>query len=261
MKTPQTLSIDYHNHHFRLSIEIRLRGSDLIFFIHGLGCAKETFNDVWTFKELNDYSIITFDLPGFGESPGVDNFSYDIQEQAEICGCLLSHFPDYRIHIVGHSMGGAIGLLLAEQLPDRVKTFVNIEGNLISYDCSLSSRKASVSFENYRDKQVPAMIRATALSQEPGRKLWSDLIKKADTSAMYYSSRSLVTWSKSGVLLEKFIRLTCSKVYVYGEFDSFIKVLHMIKGMPAICISNSGHFPMNDNPTEFYQCLAQCIKH
>ncbi len=253
------VSLEYNNSPIQLAARIRDRGDDLIFCIHGLGCAKENYHDVWSQKALSEYSIIALDLPGFGNSAGLDDFSYDMKELAAVCGSFLSHFPNKRVHIIGHSMGGAVGLLLADSIHERVASFINVEGNLIGQDCTVSRRKSSSSFENFKTKQLPAMIHSMAMSDEPGRRLWSVLMKKADPRALYLSARSLVQWSDSGILLKQFLELTCSKVYVYGEFNSFMKVLRMLGDLPAICISKSGHFPMNDNPDEFYYSVASFI--
>ncbi len=156
-------------------------------------------------------------------------------------------------------MGGAVGLLLVDHIKERIASFIDIEGNLIGQDCTVSRQKSSISYENFKTKQLPAMIHATARSDEPGRRLWSVLMKKADPFALYRSSRSLVEWSDSGILLKQFIELSCSKVYVYGEYNSFMNILRMLGDIPTLCISKSGHFPMNDNPYEFYNSIASFI--
>ncbi len=257
----KTLSVDYKNSRIALAVNMRMCGNDLLFFIHGLGCAKENFDGVWSHQKLKEYSIVAFDLPGFGDSPGLNNYSYDLEEHAEVCRSLLENFPQNNIHIIGHSMGGAVGLILAEKIPERLASFINVEGNLIGHDCTVSRRKASVSFEDFEKKQLPGMILATSMSVEPGRKLWSELMKKSDKQGLYYSSRSLVTWSDSGLLLEKFKKLNCKKVYIYGDMNSSMLILRKLEGITLHCISKSGHFPMNDNPEEFYNYIASFIKH
>src|SRR4030042_1988378 len=253
------IELTYNKIEFHIAYKIREGGSGLIFFIHGLGCAKELFDDVWNFTGLNDYTIVTVDLPGFGDSGMPDAFSGDLQDHAQICRCLISRLPERRIHIVGHSMGGAVGLLLSDMIHDRLESFVNVEGNLISHDCEVSRRKVSVTFEEFEKKKLPGLILLTSISDQPGMRLWSTYIKKADRKGFYRSSRSLVNWSDSGRLLKAFRKLGCKKVYVYGETNSFLKLITMLDGIPTVSISQSGHFPMNDNPGEFYDVLAGFI--
>ena len=253
-------TLTYNDIRLRISSKLRESGSDLIFFIHGLGCAKEHFDEVWYVDRLKKYSILTFDLPGFGDSSKPDNFSYDLQDHVGICAELLSIFPDHRVHIVGHSMGGAIGLLLADLIQARLKSFINIEGNLTSHDSTVSRRQSSTTLEEFKTKELPGLLLVTSLSPEPGTRLWSRLMKKAGTRGFYLSSRSLVHWSDSGILLDKFKNLKCKKIYVYGESDSFLKILTLLDGISTISIPKSGHFPMNDNPEKFYSFLADFIQ-
>ena len=257
--TSTMIPVSYKDIQLNIAARYRRRSGDLIFFIHGLGCAKEHFDDAWNVDALNEYSIVAFDLPGFGESPGHENFSYDLQDHAEVCRQVIDRMPDVRVHIVGHSMGGAVGLLLSDMIRARVESFVNVEGNLISQAGNVSRRNASATFEEFQNKRLPGMIFVTAISNEPGMKLWSDCIKRSDKKGLYLSSKSLAEWSSTGILLEKFMELSCRKIYVYGESNSYLKVLRLLDGIPTARISKSGHFPMNDNPVEFYSTIADFL--
>jgi len=253
------IPVNHMDIQFNIASKCRIKGRELIFFIHGLGCAKEHFDDAWSFDRLNEYSIVALDLPGFGDSPGHEDFSYNLLEHAEVCKKVIDSMPGFRVHIVGHSMGGAVGLLLSDMIRERLESFVNVEGNLISQAGDISRRNASLTFEEFQKKQLPGMIFVTAVSHEPGMKLWSGCIRKSDKKGLYLSSQSLARWSESGILLEKFRGLACKKIYLYGEANSFMKVLRMLDGIPAVCISKSGHFPMNDNPMEFYNTLTDFL--
>jgi pimeloyl-ACP methyl ester carboxylesterase len=258
--TQTTYSIDYNGQILPIAAKFRKSGTEMLFFIHGLGCSQETFDGVWSFRMLDRYSVLTCDLPGFGDSPGCDDFSYDLYDTAELCRGLLALLPGYRIHIIGHSMGGAIGMLLSEMIEGRLASFINVEGNLIGQDCSISSRRLSVSFEEYEKKRLPELLLFSGMSVEPGRRLWSRLMRKADVKALYRSSRSLVEWSDSGRLFDMFLKLDRKKIYIYGEADSFMGILKMLDGVSLVKISKSGHFPMIDNPGEFYGALAAFLE-
>jgi pimeloyl-ACP methyl ester carboxylesterase len=255
----RTLSLTYDRIKFRISYKLRKSPGDLIFFIHGLGCAKENFDDVWDVDRLKKYSVMTFDLPGFGDSSKPDNFSFDLQDHASICAELLSAFPARNVHIVGHSMGGAIGLLLSDLIRQRLRSFINVEGNLTSYDASVSRKQSGVTFDEFKTMELPGLLLVTSLSRETGTRLWSKLIRKASARGFYLSSRSLADWSDKGILLTKFIGLNCKKIYVHGEKNSLLRVLTLLDGIPTKSIPDSGHFPMNDNPEKFYSFLADFI--
>ncbi len=255
-----TISLALGRIEFRISYRFRRRAGDLIFFIHGLGCAKETFGDVWDSDQLKEYSILAFDLPGFGDSSRPEDFSYDLRDHALLCAELLSSFPERKVHIVGHSMGGAIGLLLTDLIQPRLRSFVNVEGNLTGHDATVSRKQSIASFDEFKKKELPGLLLITSVSPEPGTRLWSKLIRKAGPRGLYLSSRSLTKWSDKGILLEKFIGLNCKKLYVHGEKNAFMRVLSLLGDIPVKSIPDSGHFPMNDNPKEFYSILAEFLR-
>ena len=157
-------------------------------------------------------------------------------------------------------MGGAIGLLLAEKLSNKLISFTNIEGNLVSEDCGLLSRKTiSVSFEEFK-KNVFAELKSEIKElNNKSSKLWLEWIEKSNTLAFYSSSGSLVKWSDSRKLLAKFKNLKTKNVYFYGDKNSEMKVLNELGNMRKIEIYNSGHFVMNDNPEQFYTRLGDLI--
>ncbi len=254
------IKINYQGKELEISTNLNESGKEFVIFIHGLGCAKESFDDIFVFSRFNDFSLLAIDLIGFGDSSKPKDFSYTMEDQAEICKLLLDEFNPKKVHIVAHSMGGAIGLLLAEKLSDKLVSFTNIEGNLISEDCGLLSRKTiSVPIEDFKNKVFDELKSSIAESKDKGLQLWLKWNEKSDTLAFYRSSESLVEWSDSGKLLEKFKNLKIKKVYIYGDRNSGMKVLDDLGDIKKIEISNSGHFVMNDNPEEFYTRLSDFI--
>ena len=189
------------------SIEIvagaRDAGEDLLFFVHGLGCSKDSFHHFWNRSDFDDYSVLATDLVGFGDSTKSESFSYTMEAQARICAEILTKFSDKNLHIIAHSMGGAVALLLPDEILNGAKTFVNVEGNLIGADCGIASRKIiSVS---------PAVFESDILQQ----------------------------------LRDKFNSLGEG----YAAMDS----------ASADALYQSGHFPMNDNPEDFYDELYKFV--
>ena len=77
--------------------------------------------------------------------------------------------------------------------------------------------------------------------------------------AYYKSCQSLVQWSDSGLLMEKFKNLTCPKAYFYGEKNSGIEPLRHLDHIPLVMVENSGHMMMLDNPKGFFKKLEEVI--
>lgn len=229
-------------------------GDDLLLFLHGLGCSKNTFRDVWSQPGFDSFSILALDLPGFGDSPEAVGFSYSMEDHARVCAGVLSQVDFQRLHLIGHSMGGAIGLVLPEHVLRSVHTFANVEGNLNPEDCVFGSRKASsVSFEEFLSKILPELKHSSDTWRENGLDVTSPV-------AFYQSARSLVEWSDSGQLLQTFRDLQCRKAYVYGEENAKHPTVGTVDGIQKIEIGGAGHFAMNDNSDVFYSELLNFVR-
>jgi pimeloyl-ACP methyl ester carboxylesterase len=238
--------VNYQGKQFELSARHKETGGELILFLHGLGCTKESFDDAFDFPQFADYQLLAIDLVGYGGSSKPQDFSYSMEDQAEIAGLILDEIEIQRIHVVAHSMGGAIGLLLVENISDRLASFINIEGNLIAEDCGLVSRNtAGIPFEEFRDTVFDKL-------RSKGPKPWRELSVKSDPLGFHRSSISLVEWSDCEKLLEVFRRLDVTRAYVYGDQNADMDIIPRLEGIRKIAVSNSGHFVMNDNPAEFY---------
>lgn len=246
-------NISYQGRDFALAAKYGGVGSDLILFIHGLGCSKESFDDAFGLSQFLDFQLLAVDLVGYGDSSKPQNFTYSMEDQARLLGLVLQNIPHSRIHIVAHSMGGAVGLLLEEYLPNELASFVNIEGNMIGEDCGLVSRKTTtVSFEEFRDKIFDRI-------RNNGPEPWKELSVTSDALGFYRSCESLVEWSDSEKLLDRYLHLETTKAYIYGDQNSDMEIVERLGDTRKIAIPGSGHFVMNDNPVEFYQRLHEVI--
>lgn len=260
MHMPQVFKVRYQGCDLDISATYSNRGDELVLLIHGLGCTKDSFEQVVKYQELKKFSLLAYDLIGFGDSSKPQDFTYQLEEQAEIIHLLLEKLHPKKVHIVAHSMGGAIGLLLTEKIATKLVSFVNIEGNLIKEDCGLLSRKTiSVSFKEFKNNLFEELITTMAGSKESGARLWAKWAAKSDPVAFYRSAGSLVKWSDSGNLIKKFKALRVPKIYVYGAKNSQMKILSYLDSISKIPISNSGHFVMTDNPREFCSMLTKFI--
>ncbi len=227
--------------------------NEVVLFLHGLACASDSFRDVWKQDYFPGKSILTVDLAGFGKSSKYESFSYKMEDQAGLIEKLMAELPDWKIHIAAHSMSGAVALLFSQEFYSRVLSFTNIEGNLISEDCGILSREIiSRSFAVYRDRLFKKHVNAFKDHDQLH-------FEQSSPGAVYRSAESLVQWSDSGLLLEKFRELKCRKSYFYGEENINTAIISKTSFAEQYMISNSGHGMMTENPEEFYTKLAGFI--
>jgi pimeloyl-ACP methyl ester carboxylesterase len=108
-------------------------GIDLYYESHGRGeplvliPATGFGGDVWLADQVPELSetlnMIVFDSRGCGRSSHPKGV-YTIEQMAGDVVALLDHLKIERAHVLGHSMGGRIGLALALDFPGRVKSLV-----------------------------------------------------------------------------------------------------------------------------------------
>ncbi|HJP37576.1 MAG TPA: alpha/beta hydrolase [Gammaproteobacteria bacterium] len=239
---------------YRLSVRFREDGDDLILFVHGLGCSKESWREAWQRSELRGKSLLATDLPGFGHTACPPGFGAQLDDYARVLGALIDAYALRRIHLVAHSMGGSIALLLPPQVLSRLESLVLVEPRLFRSSCGLAAMTAGVSKDEFCQSVFPEFRQR--MSNDP--KVVFDL-GRVDTDAFYASSRSLMELLAQRTLLQHYQRAECRKFFVYGAENQHLQELACILPAQTIAIEQAGHFVMNDNPDSFYVCLSAIV--
>lgn len=97
-----------------------------VMLIHGIRDHCRSW-DAIAHKLAQDFHIIAPDLRGHGDSDWTGADSYYLAAYAADIADVARAFDLSRYAIIGHSLGGAIGLRVAAAFPDKVKAFVGIE--------------------------------------------------------------------------------------------------------------------------------------
>jgi pimeloyl-ACP methyl ester carboxylesterase len=98
------------------------QGEKTILFIHGLG----SYLPAWkkNIDELrDDYRCIAIDLPGYGKS-SKGNHAYDMKFFADVVADFIQKQSLKNVTLVGHSMGGQIGVTMSLYYPDLIDQLV-----------------------------------------------------------------------------------------------------------------------------------------
>ena len=97
----------------------------VILMLHGFGADKEIWLGFASYLAPPNPMLIP-DLPGHGESSWSNELDYSIHSQANRIYQFLLKLRVSKVHLIGHSMGGAIALRLAHLYPELVKSMVLI---------------------------------------------------------------------------------------------------------------------------------------
>ena len=91
-----------------------------LFFIHGIGSCRQSWDEITQILK-DDFTCITYDLRGHGDSP-IPNSKFGIDELVEDLEALRLKLGIESGHFFGHSLGGMIGPAYAMAHPNRVLT-------------------------------------------------------------------------------------------------------------------------------------------
>jgi lipase len=126
-------------------------------FIHGL---LGGFADPRALELLEPATMLAPDLHGYG-SPVAGAGEITIERQIDCVREVLDQeAPDERVHLIGHSVGGVIAAGFTHRFPERVASFVNVEGNFTLADAFWSRELAAKPHQEVdelleRDRSAP----------------------------------------------------------------------------------------------------------
>jgi pyruvate dehydrogenase E2 component (dihydrolipoamide acetyltransferase) len=117
MDQPQFMAVDDRSLRHRV---LGNRGEPVV-MVHGFGGSLETWAPNQAALASAGYTVAALDLPGHGES-SLDVGSGSLDELAATVLAYMDAAGIQRAHLVGHSMGAAVCLALADQGPARVRS-------------------------------------------------------------------------------------------------------------------------------------------
>lgn len=234
-----------------------------ILYIHGLGESGFCFEQLCLDSQISSWSHWIPDLFGYGQSPRFEK-PVSLEDHTRYLKDLLDALKISRVIIVGHSMGGVIGLLFCEKYPHLVEGFINVEGNISAADCTFSRRIADfssddfltkgfrkISEEIYRDAQTNQAVANYYLS-----------FRRSDPGTLYLNSQELITLSESEELPERFAKLEMPKTYIFGNPDGTgdhsIGLLTKA-GVSVVEVGNAGHWPFIDQQDTFIEKMISFL--
>ena len=232
-----------------------------ILYLHGFGSTKEDFADIVRHPAFAERAVVAYDAPGCGATHCGDLSKISIPFLVATARAVLERFGIHRFHLVGHSMGGLTALLLAHEEPQRVLSFIDIEGNVAPEDCFLSrqvidypAESAQAFFDDFIERAWHSPFYSCPLYA-------ASLRHKVRAEAVRGIFRSMVELSDHGDLMTKFLSLPFPRMFMYGEQNGSLSYLPYLRthGIELAEISRSGHFPMYSNPVDMWERLRQFL--
>ena len=248
-----------------INYEIRGEGEPLL-FIHGLGSSLRDWEDQVPVFSKN-FKVITLDLRGHGQTDkpkgpySIPMFANDIAE-------LIKSLKIGQVHIVGISLGGAIGFNFAIDYPDITKSLTVV------------NMSASVPIKTFKEKQMFFMrvlivklmgmkkmgkVLAKRLFIKPEQEKlrermatrWAENDKKSYLSAL----KTLKNWS----VLDKIHEIKCPTLIIsadedYTPLEVKKEYTALIPDAKLVVIEDARHAVSAEKPEEFNTILMDFLK-
>lgn len=237
-----------------------------VVFVHGLSASSAYFADAADRPELEGRGIIAVDLPGFGATAAPDGFGYSMREQADVLAALIESAGIDDVTLVGHSMGGTVSLIATEALSEKLSSLVLAEAILVFDETLWSERISAVSLDDWREEfddicrrpEIYARGSLLRRRKEAVERI-TPCIAQTSAEAMHASATDLQAVTRDPALYERFLTMSPSPVYVFGELHDTTRFCRMVRadGARVAVIPRAGHLMMLDNPDGFYAVVAE----
>jgi pimeloyl-ACP methyl ester carboxylesterase len=238
-------------------------GTPTLLWLHGLGESGRCFEAIAAHPALAGAGALIPDLPGYGRSERPST-PLPLSAIADHLAGWLGERGAPPVVVVGHSMGGVIGVHLAERHPARVSRLVNVDGNVSLGDCTYSGRAAAfddAAFAARGFAEMVAYVDDRAIGDAAHRS-YAVSIRLADPAAFLLHARELVAESEpqEGLMPMpgRLAALTVPVTYIAGAPGGACprsRELLDAAGIPTIAIEPAGHWPYVDQPDAFAAAL------
>ncbi|TCL63253.1 pimeloyl-ACP methyl ester carboxylesterase [Rhizobium sp. BK251] len=229
-----------------------------LILIHGLGCASSCdYPAVAADPALSGRNMLLIDLLGSGFSDRPTEFRYSVELHARTIVKLVHRLGIESLDFFGHSMGGAIAIVAASLMRDRVRHIILAEPNIEPGGGIFSRRIAAMSEADYVDHGHDDLVR---LSRSEGNEIWAASLSVSAPYAMHRAATSLVlgsdpTWCHQLDILE------VSKTAIYGRASLPDARADKLKGLGVDIevVEDAGHLMACDNPSGLARAISAAL--
>ena len=242
----------------------------LIVLVHGFGADLNT----WMFNQPalaaglsgNGRRVIALDLPGHGGSVK-EVGTGDAESFAAAVSDALAALGIERFHFVGHSMGGAIALVLAGKVPARVASLTLLAPSGLGPEINSAFIDGFVRVTRRREAQEllallvhdPSLISRAMVEETLRYKRLDGVPAALDTIARAWFPDGRQTFD----LRSAVAALAMPVQIVWGRGDRIIPVAHaeaLASSIPVHLLDEVGHIPQMEKAGEVNRLIARFVE-
>jgi pimeloyl-ACP methyl ester carboxylesterase len=222
------------------------------------------------------FHVLAPDLRGHGESDWTRGGSYALTEYVYDLTRLVRHLGAQQVAIVGHSMGGMVGLIYAGTFPDRVSALVALDGVTVMPDEKAAPADQRIAhyvgqldqLEAREPRRYSTIEEAAAQMRAHNKRLPAELALHLATFGARRNTDGTYSWKfdpyqraraphrlSPGDHVSLWARITCPVLLLHAE-ESFLRnsqtagLAKFFQNARSETIAGAGHWLHHDKPEE-----------
>ncbi len=240
-----------------------------VVLVHGLIGSLGYFHPE---SRLSAHSVHAIDLLGYGVFRCVDPLQPGLTRQVDHVAALIESLGVGCAWLVGHSLGGAIAMLVADSRPDLVCGLINVEGNFTLKDAFWSSRIMKLTPAQWRMEyramraDIHTWLTKCAIDPTPQRIEWATaMLDHQCPETIHTMSEALINATGAPEFLDTVQRIVDREL-----------PLHLIAGRRSLAqwdvpefvrraaislnvFEGAGHLMMLERPDAFCDVIARLL--
>lgn len=238
--------------------------------VHGLVGSLDYFDPA---ARLRSDSVHALDLLGYGFHMQLDAGALTLSRQVDHVAAQIECCAAPPVWLLGHSMGGAIVMLLADRRPDLVRGIINVEGNFTRKDAFWSSRIMDMSAADWADEydrmktDVGDWLTRCNVAPTPQRISWANrILDHQPPETVRAMSRTLVEETSRPDYLAAVRRVIAHGIELHliaGETSAANwDVPEFVKRAAAsdATVEDAGHMMMLEAPAAFCETVERIVR-
>jgi len=228
-----------------------------VFVLHGWGASLQAIATI-TGGLKDRVEIVALDFPGFGESPDPPA-EWAVGDYARLVLALADRLEIQRFSVVGHSFGGRVAIVLADEHPERIARV------LLTGAAGIKPRRKPSYYGRVAIAKLGRVI--GAVGGPPGRRL-QERMRKRVASADWLAASGTMRGTFRRVIDEDLTpRLEAIKaptLLIWGEHDTETplwmgKLMEQRIPDAGLVVLDGGHYAYAERAGEFNRIAAHFL--
>lgn len=245
--------------------------SPVVLFVHGLGGSSEYWKQTLACPEMEKYRCLAIDMLGFGRSSKPKDFDYSMEKHAETIREFLALKKVNKVIYIGHSMGGSVGITLAQLQADLLEKLVLVDSTLRADYAASKTLSNIAGWGEFRFRLLFPILKlrskkmTSAFFEAPAEEtinMASRIMKQSTSYSFHRSIKGIYRLLERQELLEFFKGLKIPHYYIFGTTDEGVARMVKEQFTPAPwvhAIKGVRHCAMVEAPERFCSVLGKIL--